>query len=307
MVLLSGTVRNSESTMSGAATRIAEITGRTRVLVLVGDPIHAAKSPQLFNPLFVAQGRDAICIPMQVPSDGFDAFVAGMRRVANLDGLLVTMPHKTRMAELVDELHPSAGAVGAVNVVRNAHGRWTGAMFDGWGCVLGMRWEGHDPRGQRVFLIGAGGAGSAIAFAVAEAGARALTIRDVNEERGQALANAVGALVPSCETRFGNEDDPTAHDIIINATPLGMRVGDALPVDPMLLPVGSTVVDVITQPDPTPLCQAALSRGCRVQSGRAMHEGQAVYAAKFLDLEYWPAGRPRIALPGPQGRGHGQN
>jgi shikimate dehydrogenase len=267
------------------------------VLVLVGDPIHAAKSPQVFNPLFLAQERDAICIPMQVASDGFDAFVAGMRRVANLDGLLVTMPHKIRMAELVDELHPSAGAIGAVNIVRNAQGRWTGAMFDGWGCVLGMLWEGHDPRGQRVFLIGAGGAGSAIAFAVAEAGARVLTIRDVNEERGQALANAVGALVPSCETRFGNADDPTAHDIIINATPLGMRVGDALPVDPMLLPVGSTVVDVITQPDPTPLCQAALSRGCRVQSGRAMHEGQAVYAAKFLDLEYWPPGRPRIALP----------
>jgi shikimate dehydrogenase len=292
--------------MSGTATQIADVTGRTRVLVLVGDPIHAAKSPQLFNPLFATQGRDAICIPMQIPSDGFDAFVAGMRRVANLDGLLVTMPHKIRMAELVDELHPSAGAVGAVNVVRNAHGRWTGAMFDGWGCVLGMRWEGHDPRGRRVFLIGAGGAGSAIAFAVAEAGALVLTVSDVDEKRGQALANAVGASVPSCETRFGNAD-PTAHDIIINATPLGMRAGDALPVDPMLLPVGSTVVDVITQPDPTPLCQAALSRGCRVQSGRAMHEGQAVYAAKFLDLEYWPPSRPRIALPEPQGRGHGRS
>jgi shikimate dehydrogenase len=169
-----------------------------------------------------------------------------------------------------------------------------------------MRWEGHDPQGQRVFLIGAGGAGSAIAFAVAEAGALALTIRDVDEERGRILANAVGASVPSCETRFGNAD-PTAHDIIINATPLGMRAGDALPVDPMLIPVGSTVVDVITQPDPTPLCQAALARGCRVQSGRAMHEGQAVYAATFLGLEYWPLTRPRIALPGPQSQGHGRS
>jgi shikimate dehydrogenase len=292
--------------MSGTATQIADVTGRTRVLVLIGDPIHAAKSPQLFNPLFVTQGRDAICIPMQVPADGLDAFVAGIRRVANLDGLLVTMPHKTRMVELVDELHPSARAVGAVNVVRNAHGRWTGAMFDGWGCVLGMRWEGHDPRGRRVFLVGAGGAGSAIAFAVAEAGALALTIFDVDEARGQALANAVGALVPACETRFGNLD-PTGHDIIINATPLGMRAGDALPVDPMLLPAGSTVVDVITQPDPTPLCQAALSRGCRVQGGRAMHEGQAVYAARFLGLDYWPLGRPRIDLPASLGRGDGRD
>jgi shikimate dehydrogenase len=75
-----------EQEMSGTAARIAEVTGRTRVLVLVGDPMHAAKSPQLFNPLFVTQGRDAICIPMQVPADGFDAFVTGMRQVANLDG-----------------------------------------------------------------------------------------------------------------------------------------------------------------------------------------------------------------------------
>ena len=292
--------------MIDTATQIARVTGRTRLLALVGDPIHAAKSPQLFNPLFVARGRDAVCIPMQVPADGLDAFVAGIRRVANLDGLLVTMPHKTRMVELVDELHPSSCAVGAVNVVRNAQGLWTGAMFDGWGCVLGMRWEGHDPRGRRVFLVGAGGAGSAIAFAVVEAGALALTIFDVDEARGRALAKAVGALVPSCETRFGNVD-PTGHDIIINATPLGMRAGDPFPVDPMLLPVGSTVVDVITQPDPTPLCQAALARGCRVQSGRAMHEGQAVYAAKFLDLEYWPPSRPRIALPAPDGGNRGRD
>jgi shikimate dehydrogenase len=287
--------------MTDTAIHIAGISGRTRVLALIGDPIHAAKSPQLFNPLFAAQGRDAVCIPLQVPADGLDAFVAGIRRVGNLDGLLVTMPHKTRMMEFVDELHPSARAVGAVNVVRNLDGRWSGAIFDGWGCVLGMRWEGHDPRGRRVFLVGAGGAGSAIAFAVAEAGAIALTIFDMDEARGQALANAVGALVPSCETRFANPD-PKGHDIIINATPLGMRAGDAYPVDPTLLPAGSTVVDVITQPDPTPLCQAALTRGCRVQSGRAMHEGQAVYAAKFLDLDYWPANRPRIALPTPLGR-----
>lgn len=284
------------------ATHIADVTGRTRVLVLVGDPIHAAKSPQLFNPLFVAQGRDAICIPMQVPADGLAAFVAGIRRVANLDGLLVTMPHKTRMVEFVDELHPSARAVRAVNVVRNANGRWTGAMFDGWGCVLGMRWEGHDPSGRRVLLVGAGGAGSAIAFAVAESGALALTIFDEVEARGQALANAVGAMVPSCETRFGGPD-PKGHDIIINATPLGMQAGDALPVDPMLLPVGSTVVDVITQPDPTAFCQAALSRECRVQGGRAMHQGQAVYAARFLGLDYWPVDRPRIDLPATLGQG----
>jgi shikimate dehydrogenase len=282
----------------GTTPQATEVTGRTRLLLLVGDPIDSAKSPQLFNPLFASKGRNAICIPMQVPADGLTAFVAGVRQVANLDGLLITMPHKTRMIEFLDELHPSARALRAVNIVRNSNGRWIGAMFDGWGCVLGMRWDGHDPRGRRIFLVGAGGAGRAIAFAVAEAGANALTIVDVEEARGRALENEVRAAVPSCDTRFGSAD-PTGHDIVINATPLGMRGHDALPVDPSRLPMDAEVIDIVMQPNPTPLYQAALSRGCRVQDGRAMHEGQAVYAARFLGLDYWPNDRQRIDLPGP--------
>ena len=107
-------------------------------------------------------------------------------------GLLVTMPHKRRMAELADELSPSAAQVGAVSVMRrNEGGRWTGAIFDGLGCVLGMRWEGNPPGGRRVLLVGAGGAGSAIAFAVAGAGARALAICDIDDERARSVVRSV--------------------------------------------------------------------------------------------------------------------
>ncbi len=282
--------------MVAAATQTLGISGRTRLLVQIGNPLNAVKSPQLFNSLLTKEGRDAVCVPMQVPADGLEAFVRGIRQVSNLDGMLVTMPHKTRMIEFLDELHPTAHAMQAVNVVRNDNGRWIGAMFDGWGCVLGMQWEGHDPRGKRVLVVGAGGAGSAIAFAIAEAGASAVTVFDVAQARGQALVNAVSKLAPSCDVSFGNSD-PTRHDIIINATPLGMRDGDAMPVDPKLLSAHSTVVDIVIQPTPTAFYRAAQSRGCRVQDGRALHEGQAVYAAKFLDLAYWPEDRPRVDLP----------
>src|SRR5213075_733273 len=119
---------------------------------------------------------------------------------------LVTMPHKQRMLAFVDELHPTARQAGALNVIRcdNA-GRWVGAMFDGLGCVLGMEWEGNHPANKSVLLIGAGGAGRAIAFAVASAGARTLTIFDVDERRAEELATAVAAAT-DCRTHSGAPD-----------------------------------------------------------------------------------------------------
>jgi len=209
------------------------------------------------------------------------------------------MPHKQAALNLVDDLDDTARQVGAVSIARRERdNRWTGAIFDGWGCVLGMRWEGIDPAGRRVLLVGAGGAGSAIAFAVAQAGARVLTICDEAASKGRQLADSVGKAAGSCDTGVG-PPDPKGYDIVINATPAGMRPGDPMPIDPEQLDDGAAVVDIITEPDPTPLCAAARKRGCRVQSGEAMHEGQAVYAARFLGWTYWTTGRPRIALPGP--------
>ena len=161
---------------------------------------------------------------------------------------------------------------------------------DGLGCVLGMQWEGNHPANKSVLLIGAGGAGRAIAFAVASAGARTLTIFDVDERRADDLAKSVAAAT-GCRTQFG-APDPHGCEIVINATALGMNPDDALPVDPDRLEPGSIVVDIINAPDPTRLCRAARARGCRTQGGRPMHEGQAVHAFRFLGFDYLPEGRP---------------
>jgi shikimate dehydrogenase len=266
------------------------IAGTTQLYALVGDPLTAAKSPQLFNPLFVEQRVDAVCVPFCVKAEDLSAFVTGARAIRNLSGVLVTMPHKQQMLAFVDELHPTAREVGAVSVIRCLDDRrWVGAMFDGVGCVLGMQWEGNDPANQSVLLIGAGGAGSAIAFAIASAGARAITLFDIDVRRAADLAQRVGAET-GCATRFGPAD-PRRYEIVINATALGMNPDDPMPVDPDALAPGSIVVDVITSPDPTPLCRAARARGCRTQGGRAMHQGQAVHALRFLGLDYLPEGR----------------
>jgi shikimate dehydrogenase len=266
------------------------LTGTTRLYGLVGDPLTTAKSPELLNRLFVERRADAACVPFVVKADDLSAFVTGARAIGNLSGMLVTMPHKQRMLAFVDELHPTAREVGALNVIRcDDDGRWVGAMFDGLGCVLGMQWEGNHPASKSVLLVGAGGAGSAIAFAVASAGARTLTIFDVDERRADELAKSVAAAT-DCPTRFG-APDPRGCEIVINATALGMKPTDAMPVDPDRLEPGSIVVDIINAPEPTPLCRAARERGCRTQDGRPMHEGQAVHALRFLGFDYLPEGR----------------
>jgi shikimate dehydrogenase len=266
------------------------ITGRTRLYGLVGDPLKSARSPELLNQLFIERGVDAVCVPFVVSADDLPAFVAGARAMRNLSGVLVTMPHKQRMLDFVDDVHASARQVGAINVIRcHDDGRWVGAMFDGLGCVLGMQWEGHHPAGKRVLLVGAGGAGRAIAFAVAAAGAGTLTIFDVDARRAEDLARSVAAAT-GCTTAAG-PPDPQPFEIVINATALGMNADDALPVDPDRLAPGSVVIDIVNSPEPTPLCRAARARGCRTHDGRPMHEGQAVHALRFLGFDFLPEGR----------------
>jgi shikimate dehydrogenase len=264
----------------------------------VGDPLTTAKSPELLNRLFIEQRADAVCVPFRVEADALLAFVTGARVMKNLAGVLVTMPHKQRMMAFVDDLHPTARQVGALNVIRcDENGRWVGAIFDGLGCVLGMQWEGNHPANKSVLLIGAGGAGRAIAFAVGSAGARSLAIFDVDEGRAKDLAESVAAAT-GCPTRVG-APDPHGHEIVINATPLGMKADDPMPVDANRLEPGTIVVDIINSPDPTALCRAARARGCRTQSGRPMHEGQAVHALRFLGFDYLPEGKSvsDIGLP----------
>ena len=267
------------------------ISGTTRLYGLVGDPLSAAKSPQLLNRLFIEQCADAACVPFWVKADNLPAFVTGARAMSNLSGLLVTMPHKQRMLAHVDELDSTARQVGAVNVIRcEADGRWVGAISDGVGCVLGMQWEGNHPANKSVLLVGAGGAGRAIAFAIASAGASRLIISDVDEDRSDELAASVAAET-GCNTRPG-PPDPHGFEVVINATPLGMKANDPMPVDPERLAPGAIVVDIVNAVEPTPLRRAAHARGCRTQDGGPMHQGQALYALRFLGFDYRPDGRP---------------
>lgn len=262
------------------------IDGKTLLYGVIGDPVHAVRSPEWFNALFARQGIHAVMLPMQVAGESLAAAFDGLKRIGNLRGLVVTMPHKATMPALLDELGPAARALGAVNAARRLDdGRWIGDMFDGKGCVAGLRAQGHEVTGRSVFVLGTGAAGSAVAFALAEAGVKRLVLHDADAQRSERVAERIRSAIPRTDVSIAPLHTGPACDIAINATPLGMRPEDPLPFDPAILPETTLIVDVITKPEITPFLERAAQTGHRTHSGKHMHAGQAMEAARFFGFD----------------------
>lgn len=262
------------------------IDGATRLYGIVGDPISAVRSPQYFNAIFNRLGINAVLVPLHVEAAGLPAVWAGLKATRNMAGLVITMPHKTLAAELVDELEPTAHIVGSINAARREpDGRWVGDMFDGQGFVDGLLNQGHQVNGRRVRLLGLGGAGAAIAVALVHAGVAALTLDEIDTNRRDLLAARIRAAHPGVDITCGSAAAREGtFDMVINATPLGMRPEDPLPFEPAGLPPRTLIVDIITKPEMTPLLMRAQACGHAIHSGRHMHEGQAARAARFFGL-----------------------
>jgi shikimate dehydrogenase len=176
----------------------AGITVATRVYLHLAHPSAHARTPQVMNAEFARRGVDAVAVSADVPPGGLGGFARGLRGWRNLAGLSVTMPHKEALAAHVDELIGTAALIGAVNVVRReSDGRLVGANTDGAGFVIGLREAGHELSGRRVLLAGAGGAGRAVAFAVAGAGSAGLTIANRTVTRAERLARDIAASYPA--------------------------------------------------------------------------------------------------------------
>lgn len=260
------------------------IGGATRLYCIVGNPITQVKSPQTFNPRFAKAGLDAVLVPLDVPPDKFEETMRGLMALANLDGIVVTVPYKARALALADRVETMAATVGAANALRReADGSWTAEMFDGVGLMHGLRAEGIEPKGRRVMLIGAGGAGSAVAVAFAQAGAATIRIHDVDMAKADALAARVVTAFPGSVVTAGPINVSDA-DTLVNASPQGMAPGDGAPIDAALLTPGLLVVDIIMKPEVTPLLAAARERGCRALGGKTMLGGQASAVAGFFGV-----------------------
>ena len=263
------------------------ITGTTRLYAVLGDPIHQVQVPSLLNPLFGQLGVDAVLVPVHARPENLAEVVRGLQRIENLDGLLITVPHKIPACRFADELSRTVTITGSTNAMRrNPDGTWLAENFDGAGFVKGLERAGHPPAGRRVSLVGAGGAGSAIAVALLDAGAAHLSIYDPDTGR---LADLLSRLERHWPGRAAAVAAPALDgvDLAVNATPLGLRPDDPLPFEPEQLPPGCVVADIVMKPRETPLLKAAAALGHPVLPGFAMlHHQLDLYRAFFcLDAQ----------------------
>jgi shikimate dehydrogenase len=260
-----------------------KITGSTRVLGIIGNPIRQVRAPEVWTAMFERNGVDAVCIPMQVTAVGLGAFLEGAKALRNFAGLIVTIPHKPASLSQVAFPTVRAKQVGVVNVIRvQDDGQWVGDILDGVGFVGGLMARGQRVQGRKALVVGTGGAGTAIAFAIAEAGASEVAVFDMNESRAKDVAARIGATgVPS---RLAPAD-ADGFDLIVNASPVGMKAEDPLPINLERLRSDAIVADAVVHPQMTKLLTAASERGCFVQPGIHMMDAQIASMADFFGFQ----------------------
>jgi shikimate dehydrogenase len=243
------------------------ITGTTRVVGIIGDPVGHSRSPAMHNAAFDALGLDWVYVAFPVPrGEG----AAAVRAVATLGlaGLNVTMPHKADAAAGCDDLSSEAAALRAVNTVVNTGGKLVGHSTDGDGFLRALDDEGITVAGKLAVVLGTGGAARAITHALGRAGAQVT----VAGRRPEAVRSAV-SLAPGGVAVSLDELDVERFDVIVNATPLGMN-GEPPPFDPAVLQAGQFVFDTV-YPVETPLLREARARGLQATGGLGMlvHQG----------------------------------
>ena len=254
------------------------ITGATRVVGIIGDPVAHSRSPAMHNAAFDALGLDWVYVAFPVTrGDG----AAAVRAVTTLGlaGLNVTMPHKADAAGACDDLASEASALGAVNTVVNSGGTLVGHSTDGNGFLRALDDEGIEVAGRRVLVVGAGGAARAITHALGRAGAHVT----VAARRPEA-ARSAASLAPDGDAVGLDGIAVEGFDVVVNATPLGMN-GEAPPFDTAKLHTSQFVYDTVF-PVETPLLRGARARGLRAAGGLDMlvHQG-ALSFSLWTDLE----------------------
>jgi shikimate dehydrogenase len=246
------------------------ISGRTKLIAHLGYPTESFKAPMIYNPYFEKYNIDAIVVPMGCSAEDYGAFLKLVFRLSNIHGALVTMPHKVTTVPLLDEVMTTAKVAGSCNAIRlGPGGILVGDMFDGEGFVRGVLRKGRVLAGARALVVGSGGVGSAIVASLAKAGVAELALFDAHAPTMNSLADRLRVYYPALKVKVGSKD-PTGFDVVVNATPLGMKEGDPLPMEVAQISPSTFVGEVVMKQEITPFLAAARARGCEIQIGTDM-------------------------------------
>ena len=258
-----------------------QCTGTTRLFPIVGDPLDHVRAPSWFSAHFQERGMATLCVPMTVAPQDLGTTMAGLEAAKNVDGVCITMPHKTCATAFCKTLSPTSQRTGIVSALRrNPDGSWHGHSTDGEAFLKALTDHGATIAGADILLLGAGGAGSAIAVALLEAGAARLAIFDPEKARTLDLMQRLDGLPGRVEA--AETPDPSAFQVLCNASPLGLAADDAPPLPLELLHAELFVGDVIAGVGETALMAAARARGCGTADGDAMVRAVLNIMTNFL-------------------------
>ena len=279
----------------------SRISGHTKLYCLIGSPVGHSGSPAMYNYSFARTGVDAAYLAFEFPLDKVQEGVAALKTF-QVGGFNVTMPDKTAVAGLVDELSPAARLIGACNTVTvGEDGKLTGHNTDGIGFVRNLHEHGVEVQGKKMVVLGAGGAATAICVQAALDGAAEIAIFNRKDEfyaNGELTVEKLQQAVPACKVSITPLEDSAALavavkgcDILVNATKVGMKPldGETL-IDPALFRADLVVADTVYNPRETRMIQEAEAAGCKAAiGGIGMLLWQGVAAYKLFTGKDMPA------------------
>ncbi|MBF7096441.1 shikimate dehydrogenase [Alkalibacter mobilis] len=267
------------------------ISGKTRLIALIGSPVEHSGSPALYNFGFAHHGLDYAYLAFDIKVDQVPEAIKAAR-LLNMRGFNVTMPCKNEVAKYMDELSPAARIIGAVNTVVNENGKLVGHITDGPGFVRNLKEHGVGVENKKLVVLGAGGAATAIQVECALSGAKEVTIFNMSDEfftRAEETAKKIENEAPGCKVKVCPLEDRSLlaeeiakADIVVNGTVAGMKPNeDVSLVDKEMFINMPVVVDVVYDPKKTRMMREAEEIGCVVIGGEGMLLWQGVEAYKL--------------------------
>ncbi len=257
------------------------ISGKTKLYGIFGYPVEHTFSPGMHNAAFKELHMNASYVPFAVHPAQLKNAVKAILPLG-LCGLNITVPHKQNVVSFLDDLSEEAHLIGAVNTIQIVKGKLVGHNTDGRGFIRSLRDDArYDPKGKTVFLIGSGGAARAVCFSLALSGVRKIFLYDVDHQKAETLARTIRKKTGvDAQTLSAGDVALAAKEAgcLINATPLGLKKNDPLPLKRELIHKRHLVYDLVYNPSETKFLKAAKERGAKRLSGLGMLLYQGVIA-----------------------------
>lgn len=275
------------------------ISGKTKTLALIGSPVGHSGSPAMYNYCFEKLGDDCVYVAFDVNLDTLEDAMRGIKAMG-FKGINITMPCKSAVIPYLDDISPAAKLMNACNVAVNEDGRWIGHNTDGMGFVNNLKAHGFEIAGKRLTILGAGGAGTAVAVQCALSGSteiRIFNLKDAFYGRAEQTGRSISDAVTGCKVTVGDLEDEklleesiAASDFLINATRSGMAPNtEEMPLKSTTgFHRGLIVCDTVYNPRETKLILAAKDLGCRTVPGIGMLVQQGASAYKLFTGKEMP-------------------